>query len=161
VPAMIGKLAKLTVLPVVLGMICRARWPAFSLRLVEPMRTVALWFLILLIVGGTITAWDSIRANFLAVCGSAAALNLSSMGLGFILARAAGLPLPQVISITYEMGVQNIAVAMPVAYTLLGKPELATVALVYALLMKVTALGLLVYARSAVGGIDQLRRTPN
>ncbi len=151
---MIWKLARLTVVPIVAGMVFRTIWPGIAKKLVEPMRTLALWILIILIIGGTITGWDAIKENFLAVSFSAIALNLFSMASGYGAARFFNLPLKQIITITYELGVQNISVAMLVAYVLLKRPELAMIALVYALIMKITAITFMIYAKRILSSED-------
>ena len=113
------KLAKLTVVPIVAGMLVRAFWPGIAEKLVEPMRNLAFWVLIVLILGGTITGWDAIKENFLAVSLSAIALNLASMIVGYSVARLFDLPLKQIITLTYELGVQNIVtkLVIPVSVT--------------------------------------------
>ncbi|NKC02298.1 MAG: bile acid:sodium symporter family protein [Pseudomonadales bacterium] len=148
--AMAWKLAKLTVIPIIAGMLVRKLWPDIANKLVEPMRTLAFWILIVLIIGGTISGWDTIKENYLAVGASAIALNFLSMSLAYCTARLFNLPLKQVITITYELGVQNIAVAMLVASTLLKRPDLSVIALVYALIMKTSAITFMIYAKKVI-----------
>ena len=96
------------------------------------------------------TRWDAIKENFVTVCASAVTLNILSMALGYNIARFFHLPMKQVITITYELGVQNISVAMLMAYTLLKKPELAMIALI----MKITAITFMIYAKRQLGRED-------
>lgn len=144
---MISKLATLTILPIAGGMLIRTIWPDFASKLVGPMRKIALALLIILILGGAIMSIETIRSSLLEAGGIALALNLLSMCMGYAIARYFHLSIKQTITITYELGVQNIAVALTVIYTILEQPPLAVTILIYALIMKATALGFLVIAR--------------
>lgn len=151
---MMRQLATLTVIPIIGGMLFRAFWPKLAEKLVEPMRTLAFWILIILIVGGTISGWDTIKEHFIAVAASALLLNLISMSMGYLLARIFALPLSQVITICFELGIQNIAVAMTIGLVILQRPDLGVTALIYALLMKVSALSLMAYARRSLSAVE-------
>jgi len=74
-------------------------------------------------------------------------LNVIAMAMGFTLGGFFKLDLAKRVSITYEVGVQNITLAFLVTLTLLQEPSLAAVTLVYALFMKITALTFLTFAR--------------
>ena len=75
------------------------------------------------------------------------ALNLLSMGMGFGLARVFRLSTTQAVTITYEIGVQNISLALLVTLTLLDNPAFAITSLLYAVIMPITALGFISIAR--------------
>ena len=79
------------------------------------------------------------------------AINVTAMTVGFILGKLAKLPFPQRASITFEVGVQNLSMALFVAFTFLQTPELAIATLVYALVMKITAMSLVWYVRNQLG----------
>jgi predicted Na+-dependent transporter len=61
------------------------------------------------------------------------------------------LPFPQKASITFEVGVQNLSMALFVSFTFLKSPELAVATLVYALIMKITAMSFVAYTRNRLG----------
>jgi len=143
----IRRLLLITALPILLGMLVRAYRPAFALSAVEGVRKVSLVLLLVIIIGVTIGTWDSVRENFVSAGALAISLNVISMAAGWGVARVVGLPPKQVITITYEIGVQNLSLAILVAITILKMPELAILAVVYALVMKVTALSFLWYVR--------------
>ena len=67
------------------------------------------------------------------------------------LSRLAKLNIDQTISITYEVGIQNLSLALVLANTLLGVPDYAAVTLVYGFIMKFTALSFMAYARKLKG----------
>ena len=140
---MIRQLAMITVIPIACGMLVRAVRPEFALRLVEGLRTVTVYVLIVLIAAAAISSWREVLDNFVQAGLLVAALNLLSMAMGYGLARVAGLPGPQQITLVYEVGVQNISLALLVTLTLLEDPTLAITSLLYAVIMPITALAFL------------------
>ena len=143
----VGRLVLITALPVSLGMVIRHYAPIFADVAVEKVRQLSLALLIVIIVGATLGSWHTVRDHFLEAGLLAVCLNVIAMVSGWSVARFARLPAPQVISITYEIGVQNLSLAVMVAISILQKPELAILAVVYALIMKITALSFMAYAR--------------
>lgn len=141
--AVLKTLGMLTALPIALGMLVRHRFPAWTERHLEATRKASFVLLLAIITTTTLSSLDSLAANLPSAGLLAACLNVSSMTLGFLLARAAALPPRQVKTITFEVGVQNLSLAALLAVSLLGRPEYAIVAIVYALMMKVSALSLL------------------
>jgi BASS family bile acid:Na+ symporter len=144
-------LAKLTILPVAMGMTFRWLKADLALRMIEPLRVITLVALIVIVIIGTINAWDTIVENLWTAGVLMTAINLTAMTVGFVLARAAQLPFPQLATITFEVGVQNLSMALFVAFTFLKSPELAIATLVYALVMKITAMSLVWYVRNRLG----------
>ncbi len=144
---MMVTLAKLTVIPVAIGMIVRQIWNDKARRLIEYLRTATFVFLLLLVITGSIVAFDVLKQYFLQTASVALSLNVFSMAMGFGLGRLFGLNVPQRVSITYEIGVQNISLASLVALSLLGNEEFFVVTLVYAAIMKITALGFMYFAK--------------
>ncbi|MFV1998584.1 MAG: bile acid:sodium symporter family protein [Acidiferrobacterales bacterium] len=145
-----GTLFLLAVLPVGSGMLVRYRWPEFTLRLIEPMRNVTLGMLILIIVISVVTGWSTIRENFADTALVAFSLNIIAMGLGHTIARLARLPEDQVIAITFEIGIQNLSLALTVAMVLLERPDIAAFALVYAMSAKLTSISYVTWSRMRV-----------
>jgi BASS family bile acid:Na+ symporter len=144
---MMWTLAQLTILPVAIGMTFRRLKPELALRMIEPLRIITLLALIVIVVIGTINAWDTIVDNLWTAGVLMTAINLTAMTVGYGMARAARLPFPQLATITFEVGVQNLSMALFVAFTFLKSPELAIATLVYALIMKITAMSLVWYVR--------------
>ena len=145
VPAgeMIRQLAMITVIPISCGMLFRAFRTDLALRLVDGLRKVIVYVLIVLIVAAAFSSWEEVRDNLVQAGLLVAALNLLSMGMGYGLARVAGLPGSQQVTLVYEIGVQNISLALLVTLTLLEDPTLAITALLYAVIMPITALAFL------------------
>ena len=148
---MMWALAKLTIIPVSIGMTVRHFRPALALRMIEPLRVATLVALIVIVVIGTINAWDTIVENALTAGVLMTAINLTAMTVGYGLGKAMKLPFPQVASITFEVGVQNLSTALFITFTFLRSPELAIATLVYALVMKITAMSFVAYVRKRIG----------
>lgn len=157
---MMWTLAKLTIVPVAMGMTLRGLRPGLALRMIEPLRVATLLALIVIVVIGTITAWDTIVENALTAGVLMTAINLTAMAFGYALGRLLRLPFPQVASITFEVGVQNLSLALFVAFTFLQSPELAISTLVYALVMKITAMSFVAYVRKRLGNEVDAERVP-
>ncbi len=140
-------LAKLTVIPVAIGMVIRHIWSDKAKQFIEALRTATFLFLLVLIVTGSVLAIDVMKQYFFQTAAVALSLNIFSMTMGFGLGWLFRLPVPQRISITYEVGVQNITLASLVVLTVLQNEDYFVVAVVYAAIMKVTALGFMYFAR--------------
>ena len=140
-------LALLTVFPVLLGMMTRALFPGFAQKMVEPVRKLAIAVLVLIIIGNTVASLDTLKAHFLEAGIISLLLNVLAMAMGYALARLFRLAATQVISLTYEIGVQNISLALTLAITILAFPDYSVTSLVYALFMKITALTFLALSR--------------
>jgi BASS family bile acid:Na+ symporter len=140
-------LAKLTVIPVAIGMVIRQIWSEKASKIIEALRTATFLFLLILIVTGSLLAIDVLREYFLQTAAVALSLNIFSMAMGFGLGRLFQLSVPQSISITFEVGVQNITLASLVVLTVLQNEAYFIVAVVYAAIMKLTALTFMYFAR--------------
>ena len=140
-------LAKLTVIPVAIGMVVRHIWSDKAKQIIEALRTATFLFLLVLIITGSVLAIDVMKQYFFQTAAVALSLNILSMAMGFGLGRVFGLTIPQRVSITYEVGVQNITLASLVVLTVLHNEDYFVVAVVYAAIMKVTALGFMYFAR--------------
>ena len=106
-------------------------------------RKISLALLLTIIIGVTISTWDTVGQNLLSAGALAVSLNVLSMVTGYLLAKQFSLPEIQIRTITFEIGVQNLSLAVLIAITILGRPEFSILAVVYAVIMKVTALSLL------------------
>lgn len=74
-------------------------------------------------------------------------MNLLTMGLGYGLARLFKLPTAQAVTITFEVGVQNLALSFAITFTMLNRPDLAVAGLLYAAVMPATAFAFVSVAR--------------
>jgi BASS family bile acid:Na+ symporter len=131
--------ATFIVLPVIVGMVVRQLWPAPARRAESPVRLASVLLLACVVALTIVTSHESLAASFAAVGVACIVLNLVSMGLGYAIPRLAGLPTPQVISISFEIGVHNAAVAIFMAMQVLNEDVAAVPAALYGLVMIATA----------------------
>jgi len=155
---MMYTLAKLTIIPVGIGMIIRQIWAERAKRLIEALRMTTFIFLLALIITGSLLAIDVLRQYFLQTATVALSLNVISMAMGFGLGRLFRLNVPQSVAITYEIGVQNISLASLIMLSVLQNEEIFVVAVVYAAIMKLTALGFMQFARRWLAETDSTAR---
>lgn len=145
--SMMKSLALMTMVPVLIGMAVRHYRTAFALRCIEPVRKLALFFIIVLLGGSIILSLRSVWDTFMDAALIACLLNVITMSIGYGAARLFRLTNAQVVSITYEIGVQNLSLALTVSLAILQQPVMALTALIYGIFMKITAIGFLFYAR--------------
>lgn len=130
----LGQLTLVTILPIVLGMTLRHLRPRFAQRLAGPANVFSLVFLAV-IIAIAVAREDNLGEQFRVAGPAAITLNLTTMGLGFLAARAAGLGLPQQITVSLEGGIQNGTLALGITLGLLDNPHIAMPSVVYCLFM--------------------------
>jgi BASS family bile acid:Na+ symporter len=147
---MLRTLITVTLVPVAGGMIVRALAPGFAERALEPLRRMVLVLLVVVLSAAALSSYGVIRDN-LATAGLLVVLmNAFTMGAGYGVARLARLPAAQAVTIVYEVGVQNLALALLITLTILRSPALAVTALLYAVVMPAAALAFLPVARRII-----------
>ncbi len=144
---MLINLMTFTLIPLILGMLIRHFYSAFSEKAVEPIRKVVLYVMMLVLLLGIVSSYDVLLENYKTVAILVVTMNLVTMAMGFGLAKLFKLPLTQVITITFEVGVQNLALSFAITFNILQRPDLAVAGLVYAVVMPATALGFVSLAR--------------
>jgi BASS family bile acid:Na+ symporter len=152
---MLLNLMTFTLIPLAIGMLLRHFFPAPAERAVEPIRKVILYLMIAVLLLGVVSSLEEILANFATAGLLVIVMNVLTMGIGYGVARAFRLPMTQVVTITFEVGVQNLALALAIAYNILGVPEFAIAALIYAAVMPATALAFVSIGRRLIAGADQ------
>ena len=156
---MLRTLVTVTILPVAGGMIVRAIAPGVASRALEPLRRVVMVLLIVVLSAAALSSYGVIRDNLATAGLLVVSMNLFTMALGYGVARLARLPAAQAVTITYEVGIQNLALAMLITLTILRSPDLAVAALLYAVVMPATALAFLPVARRIIRDEDPSRAT--
>jgi bile acid:Na+ symporter, BASS family len=146
-PQMLRNLMLLTIVPLGIGMLMRAVFTDFATRAVEPVRKIVLYFTIGVLILQALSSYEDIIEHGATAGALVLTMNVLTMALGYGAAKLFRLPLAQVITITFEVGVQNLALALAITGPMLGRPDLAVAALIYAVVMPATALAFLSYAR--------------
>ena len=132
---MMGQVAMVLGLPVSAGMWVRHRWGAWAQRF-EPRATrVATVLFVLIVVLAVAKNWALLRDNFTTLAPFALLLNLSMLCVGFGVAWAARLSRSQSVTLGIETAVQNAALALVIASTVLQDDAMAIPGALYGVLM--------------------------
>jgi len=133
------EVAVIIVLPVLLGMLVRARAPGLAARAEKPFRLLSVVVLALLIVAAVSKEWQTLATSLAAVGLACLLFNLASMAVGYAAPLALRLPRRQATAIAMEIGIHNGTLAIFIALNVLGNASMSIPAAVYSLLMFVTA----------------------
>ncbi len=127
-----------TVLPVGLGLWLgeSGRVSAARCRAVQRAATV---LFVLIVLYTFIDQWPAVRAHFPAVGLACLLLNLLTMATGTALGAVARLPAASRVALAMECGMQNSALGITLAISLLARPDLAVPCVIYAMLMNLSA----------------------
>ena len=132
---MMGQVALVLGLPVTLGMLARHRWPQRMLAF-EPRATrIATVLFVVIVVLAVIKNWALLRANFATLAPFAVMLNITMLCVGFGVAWAARLSRSQSITLGIETAVQNAALALMIASSVLQEDAMAIPGALYGVLM--------------------------
>lgn len=144
IPGIIGQLFLITIVPVSVGMIVKAKKPAFALRMDKPVKTASAAVLALVIAGLLVKEKSNVVPYFQQAGAIALMLNVASLVAGFIIARyLMSLSSRQSVSISIESGIQNGTLAIAIATITLEMSELAIAGAIYSLIMFVTGVAII------------------
>lgn len=141
----VGKIFGITILPVSLGMLIKARAPGFADRMDGSVRLASTVLFAVIVVGIIVANLELLKENLPRMLGVLLALNISTMLLGFGLSRLAQLSLREAISITIESGIQNGTLAIVIATSILNRGDLALPGACYGLIMFVPGAAMMAY----------------
>ena len=128
----------ITVIPVSIGMVIRKKNEGFALRMERPMRTASTVLFVIIFLLVMIANKDLIVQAMKEVGLATLLLNLSTMALGYITARAFRIKGKSQISITIESGIQNGTLAFVIATTILNNVEMGLPTGAYSIWMFIT-----------------------
>ena len=128
------KVFLITIVPAFLGTRIRKNYPDFAIKLERPLRVV-LPLLLLVVYAGVIFidqgTGSATRKDFIDIFPDTLLLNVLAMLSGFLVARLLRLRVINQFTISIEVGLQNSALAIFVAATLLKSNDMALVPVVY------------------------------
>ena len=137
-------------LPVGLGMLIRVRSAVWARRIERPIKGLATLLLLVIILGSLRGNGERLTAAMLSSGAAVLTLNVASMLLGWGLARAAGLPLPQQLTVALEVGIQNGTLAFALGLTLMhGELTLLPPVFLYSLVVYFTGAVVIFIGRRA------------
>ena len=127
------------VIPVLAGMLIRAKWPSFAQRSAPWVNRVSSVVLALLVVAICIQMGDQLPVSFVAAGPGALLLNVIAISFGYALGRTLLQRESQARTIALEDGLQNGTMALMITTGLLKSAEMSMAPIVYSLLMFVSA----------------------
>ena len=137
---MMGQVFMLLALPVGVGMLVRHFWPAGTLRR-EPVATrIATILFVIILLLSIYKNWPLLRDNFTTLAPFAFGLNLTMLAIGFTVAWLARLSRRQSVTLGIETAVQNAALALVIASSVLKQDAMAVPGVLYGVLMYVGGL---------------------
>lgn len=152
---MLQQLLVIVIIPIGIGMIVKAKFPAFAEKMDRPVKIASALIFVLVIIGVVYSIKD-VFMGYLQEAGlPAILLNVSTMTIGFLLAVFFKLSRKQAISISIETGIQNGTLAITLATIALNNAEYSIVPAIYGLLMFVTA-SIIIFVRKPLGVQDEL-----
>jgi BASS family bile acid:Na+ symporter len=134
-------------LPLGVGMLLRARYPAKAMRAETYVKRVAVLMLVVLIVGAVLKEKERVVEYFAILGIPITTLSLGTIAIGLLSALAFRLPLRQAVTIGIEVGMQNAALGIGLAMTTLGSEEIAMPAVIYGILAYFTCFVALMIGR--------------
>ncbi|AVM73327.1 bile acid:sodium symporter family protein [Magnetospirillum gryphiswaldense] len=138
-------------LPLILAMSLNHRWPEESARVEKLARHVATILFAFIVAGAFASQWRTMMTHAGDVLPPALAINVGAMALAWLVGRLGRLERREKLAVVLETGLQNGALGIFIAATLLGSPAMMVPSIVYALVMNVTALAVIVWARVFCG----------
>lgn len=140
VGSMMGQIFLMMGLPVALGMTVRRQWVACALRMEPKATKVATVLFVLIVIAAAARNWTVLRENFATLAPFAIGLNITMLLCGFIVAWMARLSWRQSVTLGIETAVQNAALALVIASTVLKQDTMAIPGALYGVLMYVGGL---------------------
>lgn len=130
-----AQISVVTLLPVIIGMLVHRRYPALTHRTEGMVRKISALLLAVIVLAAILKERHHLVESFLAVGPASLALNLGSLLIGMASAKLLLHDLKQSISIAVESGIQNGALGITIAATLLQEPAMAIPPAIYSLVM--------------------------
>ena len=127
------------ILPVIVGMVILSKWKSIADKMEPLIRILSIVFLVLIVIAIIVKNRVEMPGFFLQTGAPVLTLNILALGLGYWLAKLFKLSQKQAITIGYEVGIQNGALALMVAGTIIGNETMMIPAVTYSLFMFMTA----------------------
>ncbi|QJR14120.1 bile acid:sodium symporter family protein [Usitatibacter palustris] len=148
---MMGQIFIVIGVPVIVGMLVRARWPGFVSRWQARLGLVAA-IVFVVIVAASIFKHRALFATHLAsLAPIVLSINAILLVLGYGLSRAIGVERRQAVTVAIESSVQNVTLAIVIASTILRDDAMMLPGAIYGVLMYFTGIAFIFIARRWVG----------
>ena len=154
IPMQFGKVVSViavVLVPVVIGMLVRAKKTETAIKLEKPVLILSAVFLLLVIIGAVLKEREHLGTYFQQVGIAALVFNIVSMGVGYFVPKLFGVIEKQAIAIGMEIGIHNGTLAMFVASEVLGSSVMRIPPAIYSLIMFFTAAAFGAFVARRVG----------
>lgn len=143
----------ISILPVIIGMLVRARFSKFARRAESTFRVLSTVFMLLLIAIISYQERDMMMVAFPSVFLYAMGLNFGATCIGLLLAKASKLSAKDGVTLGIEIGTQNATLAILIAVTFIQEPAFAIAGGVYGVIMYLGAFLLIVFNKKSLNKI--------
>lgn len=150
IPNTIMQLVRITVLPIVVGMLVRRFAPVAAEKMARWLRPTAFIILLGVIAVSVAVSADMVLERLVAATPSIVALNLCAMGLGLLMGRVIGVGARDAMTLSIETGVQNVTLAIFLTLTVLDSMPLAVTQNIYGVVMLLNATLLIRWWRARI-----------
>jgi len=131
----------IVLVPVIIGMILRSRFPGLAAVMEKPVKILSAVFLAAIVLVAIVQEWETLMIWAPVVGLAALAFNLISLAVGYGVPRLTSLDRRQATAIGMEIGIHNstLAIAIALSPVLLNDPTMAVPPAIYALIAFITA----------------------
>lgn len=148
------KLTLITLLPVSIGMIVRAKAVNFAEKMNQPVKIVSGILLFLIILAAILNNKEIFVSSFRDIGPIALTLNIVMLLIGYLSARMLRLKMAQSITISVESGIQNGTLGITIASALLHNDVMAISPAIYSLIMFMTAGGIIAWTNLGIKKVE-------
>lgn len=134
----IGKIIAITIFPISIGMILRHYQAAFAQRTEPFIRRLSIVLYVIIVSLIIVNDYEIILPGLRQIGLAVILFNIAALSLGYYTARLLHFDSRQTIAISVETGIQNCALAVVIASTILQRPDIALVPAIYSLPMFIT-----------------------
>jgi len=131
----IAQILAITVIPVILGMVIRAKRPDISIRAEKPVKLVSAVFLVLIIAAALLKERANIIDFFQQAGPVALMLNLLGMIVGYLGTLAVTGRKQQAVTVGVEVGVVNGTLGIAIAAGIMGNSVMTIPSAIYSIIM--------------------------
>lgn len=125
----------ITIVPVILGMLLRAKFPQLSITVSQPMRLLSIAFLVLLLIFAIFRERFNLVEYFISMGAATAIFCFSSLFIGYCIPLLMEIPDKMARACTFEISIHNTAIAMTIAISVLNNVAMAIPAGIYTIIM--------------------------
>ncbi|WP_216935690.1 MULTISPECIES: bile acid:sodium symporter family protein [unclassified Acinetobacter] len=125
----------ITLIPVIIGMLLRAKFPNLSITVSKPMRLLSVAFLVILLIFAIFRERFNLVEYFASIGTATAILCFSSLFIGYCIPLLMEIPEKMARACTFEIGIHNTAIALTIAISVLNNVTIAIPAGIYTIVM--------------------------